>query len=117
MARSLRPGRIVIVGFWAALVALLGVIAGYHQPVGTLTDYGYWTCLVVFIFLYGQAAATATYYDFQEGPEAAGLKTESEMDSEGRRRASITFEKGIIHGLLAAGIPGFLAWLLTHIVF
>ena len=117
MPRPTRPGWIIVGGFAGMLIALLVSIAAYRLPFGSLVDWGYFIVWVILVFLYGQAAATATYYDFQEGPEAADCKTEAELDSEGRRLASIAFEKGAKEGLLAAGIPSFVVWVVVRLLF
>lgn len=116
MDDKIQPGWVAHVALIAVGVVLLwGIVAG-RLPFGSLHDYGYCTTVVVLIFLYGQAAATHAYYKLTQGPEATQYKTEEELDSEGRRRASIAFEKGSLRGLLVVGIPGFLAWILTHLL-
>ena len=114
MERKTRPHWIML---WALIfigVAILGGIVIQRLPFGSLTDYAYWTCVVFLIFLWGQSAATAEYRSLQESPEAEQYKTEEELDSEGRRRASIAFEKGALRGLFIVGIPAFLLWVLVH---
>ncbi len=104
-----------------ALMAIGGVILGsiavQRLPFGSLVDFVYWACVVALIFLYGQASATAAYYNFREGPDAAAFKTDQDQDSEGRRRASAAFEKGAKRGLFVVLPASLVAWLLAHLLF
>jgi hypothetical protein len=97
-------------------LSILCAIVERYQTFGPINEFVYFAALTVVIAFHGQAAASRAYYGFRAGPDAVNCSTEEELDSEGRRRASTAFEEGAKRGLLVAGIPGFVAWLLVRLL-